>query len=254
MSRYEGVADDDPTYYDRLLPPARPAGREAGRPAPGQLGFPTVPGLLDAARPVPGRRPLHPLVRRVRQPRRSRAGQLPGQHPPADPVATGPLKLIAAGRAPPRRPVTPQSGNLLGRSRPWLTPAVRVVSPDANRRLLSRGRSSRSTSPRRVAGGPRLHGREPPSRGPPTTRSTRGCSGSSCSTRSTPTGTPTGRSTRPVHLAAASASQAQPPPPRPQRQPRHHRHGQRGRASPVFVGSNRQMGRHHDRQAGAPTI
>lgn len=49
--RYEGVMDDDPLYYDTHYwhPAGSPIGRSADRYRT-QYGFPTIPGLLDAAR------------------------------------------------------------------------------------------------------------------------------------------------------------------------------------------------------------
>ena len=51
LTRYEGVGDDDAATYDRAYwhPHAPPAGRPADA-AKTRYGFPTVPGLLDAAR------------------------------------------------------------------------------------------------------------------------------------------------------------------------------------------------------------
>ena len=51
LSRWEGVHDGDPTYYDPHYwhPHGTPAGQTDDLPR-AQRGFPVVPGLLDAAR------------------------------------------------------------------------------------------------------------------------------------------------------------------------------------------------------------
>ena len=50
-SRYEGVMDGDPAFYDTTFwhPEGTPAGLEDDKPR-SQYGFPVIPGLLDAAR------------------------------------------------------------------------------------------------------------------------------------------------------------------------------------------------------------
>jgi hypothetical protein len=51
LSRYEGVMDGDPTYYDTHYwhPDGTPEGKADDQPR-SKYGFPEVPGLLDAAR------------------------------------------------------------------------------------------------------------------------------------------------------------------------------------------------------------
>jgi metallophosphoesterase (TIGR03767 family) len=51
LTRYEGVMDSNPAFYDRTYwhPEGTPVGLEDDRPR-SEFGFPTVPGLLDAAR------------------------------------------------------------------------------------------------------------------------------------------------------------------------------------------------------------
>ena len=58
--------DADPRYYDiHYWHPRRHAGGQAGRPAARRYGFPTIPGLLDAARrPFARAGARHALVHR----------------------------------------------------------------------------------------------------------------------------------------------------------------------------------------------
>ena len=80
-SRYEGVMDADPLYYDTHYwhPGGTPVGPER-RPLPRGVRLPDDP---EAARrgqaTVQGRRSRHPLVHLLRQPRRPLPGQLPDQ-------------------------------------------------------------------------------------------------------------------------------------------------------------------------------
>ena len=81
LDRYEGVMDDDPLYYDTHY--WHPGGTPAGKAADRYRGGVRLPDDPEAARrrpaPVQGRRPGHPLVHLLRQPRRPLAGQLPDQ-------------------------------------------------------------------------------------------------------------------------------------------------------------------------------
>lgn len=144
LTRWEGVADNDFLTYDQHYwhPDNPPLLRAADIPK-STYGFPTVPGLLDAAR-----RPFAPVGLQV--PWYSvfgnHDGGVQGNFPPATlgaamtAVATGNLKLISV-------PPGMSQADLLGalRSNPLgllnsllLTTAVRVVSADPNRRILTR--------------------------------------------------------------------------------------------------------------------
>jgi metallophosphoesterase (TIGR03767 family) len=144
LNRYEGVADNDPTYYDSHFwhPEPPPLGKQPDQ-AKTRYGFPTVPGLLDAAR-----RPFQ--AEGLAMPWYSAFGNhdtlVQGNFPNSSLVAlglvaTGNLKLISP-------PLGVSQADLLAAVRGGtyaallagllLTPYVRVVSPDADRRLLSR--------------------------------------------------------------------------------------------------------------------
>jgi metallophosphoesterase (TIGR03767 family) len=139
--RYEGVMDGDPLYYDRHYwhPEGTPPGVADDIPR-STHGFPTVPGLLDAAR-----RPFHatglampwftafgnhdPLVQ----------GNFPGTLPLSN-VAEGEVKLISppAGMSPADL-LDALRGNFDAFLQLLLvTPYARRVTPDPDRRILSR--------------------------------------------------------------------------------------------------------------------
>lgn len=140
-TRFEGVCDDDPTYYDRAYwhPHGPPPGKQPDV-AMATYGLPRVPGLLDAAR-----RPF--VARGLKMPWYSAFGNHDGLAQGNFPstlqlsaVATGPLKLISppAGVSPAELLAALQ-GNLLAFLQSLaLTPAVRAVTPDSDRRLLAR--------------------------------------------------------------------------------------------------------------------
>ena len=142
LTRYEGVMDADPTYYDTHYwhPDGTPAGHADDRPRR-RFGFPTVPGLLDASR----------------KPFRARGLQMPwytafgnhdglvqGNFPETmqlNNVAVGPLKLISP-------PAGISQTDLFDAVRGdydaflnglALSPSVRQVTPDPQRRILNRG-------------------------------------------------------------------------------------------------------------------
>lgn len=144
LTRWEGVADNDVLSYDQHYwhPDPPPLLRAADIPKT-TYGFPTVPGLLDAAR-----RPFVPVG--LTMPWYSvfgnHDGGVQGNFPPAtlgaamSSVATGNLKIISV-------PAGMSQADLLGalRTNPLallnslaLTTAVRVVSADPHRRILSR--------------------------------------------------------------------------------------------------------------------
>jgi metallophosphoesterase (TIGR03767 family) len=141
LTRFEGVADDDPTYYDTHYwhPHGTPAGKTDDIPRR-LRGFPVVPGLLDAAR-APFR------ARGLRMPWYTAFGNhdglAQGNFPPEtmmlDAVATGDLKLISppAGVSPADLATLFTSGDFAGYlSSLEGTPSVRTVTPDPDRRLL----------------------------------------------------------------------------------------------------------------------
>ncbi len=161
LRRYEGVSDVDPLSYDPAYwhPDRPPLGR---RPdiAKRRYGFPTVPGLLDAAR-----RPFR--AQGLRMPWYTAFGNhdglIQGNFPAStlrlDAVATGPLKVIS-----PPLGLSPQEllnsladgslGDLLGSI--GLVPGVRLVTPDRDRRLIARAQIVREHF--RTSGLPRGHG------------------------------------------------------------------------------------------------
>jgi metallophosphoesterase (TIGR03767 family) len=143
LSRWEGVHDDDPTYYDPHYwhPHGAPAGK-APDLARSQRGFPVVPGLLDAAR-----RPFQAMGLSV--PWYSAFGNhdglSQGNFPAAtlqlNLVATGALKLISppAGLSPAAIVNALQSGSYAALLASLvLSPSVRLVSADPRRQLLTK--------------------------------------------------------------------------------------------------------------------
>ena len=141
-SRYEGVADDDPTYYDTHYwhPHGTPPGKEDDTPRKDR-GFPTVPGLLDAAR-----RPFRAAG--LRMPWYSALGNhdglVQGNFPISEElnnIATGSVKLMSAptGFSPADVANALQAGDVAGLfTAASGSPSLRTVTPDPNRRLLDR--------------------------------------------------------------------------------------------------------------------
>ena len=145
LTRYEGVADDyaptyDPAYWH---PHGNPAGKPVDRPRK-EYGFPVVKGLLDAAR-----RPF--AAEGLKMPWYSVFGNHDGLVQGNFPANTMQLNLLATGAL---KLVSPPAGvhpaallddlasdpaallsNLLSSA---LNPGVRVVTPDLNRKLLTR--------------------------------------------------------------------------------------------------------------------
>lgn len=145
LNKYEGVADSTPTTYDAAYwhPHGAPAGKPVDRPR-SEYGFPVVPGLLDAAR-----RPF--TAEGLDIPWYSVFGNHDGLVQGNFPTSTLQLNLLALGTL---KVVSPPLGvhpaailddlmtdpaalitNLLS----GVTNAgVRTVTPDLNRRLLTR--------------------------------------------------------------------------------------------------------------------
>ncbi len=141
LTRYEGVMDGDPTYYDTHYwhPDGTPDGKEDDQPR-SRYGFPEVPGLLDAAR----------------RPFRAAGLGMPwytalGNHDPLaqgnfpstmqlNTVAVGPLKMISPPTGVSQADVL---NALRGNYAEFVaafaaTPHVRQVTPDPDRRLLQK--------------------------------------------------------------------------------------------------------------------
>jgi metallophosphoesterase (TIGR03767 family) len=160
LTRYEGVSDDDPTYYDTHYwhPHGTPTGKEDDIPRK-QRGFPTVPGLLDAAR-----RPFQAAG--LRMPWYSAFGNhdglAQGNFPATlqlNTIATGPAKLISTplGYSPADVADALQSGDVTAlMSAAAASGAIRTVTADPNRRLLNRKEIVEEHF--RAAGAPTGHG------------------------------------------------------------------------------------------------
>jgi metallophosphoesterase (TIGR03767 family) len=138
LTRYEGVADQQSYDVHYWHPDGPPAGAPADLPH-SQYGFPTVPGLLDACR-----QPFH--AQGLRLPWLSvfgnHDGLVQGNVPSSaliTALATGPAKIIDL---PPGTNIAAlalglQSGDPAALQTLFAGP-VRLVTPDANRRPLSR--------------------------------------------------------------------------------------------------------------------
>jgi metallophosphoesterase (TIGR03767 family) len=142
LAKYEGVADNNATYYDPgyYHPHGTPKGK-ADDVYRKRYGFPTVPGLLDAARaPFTAAGLDVPWFTAFGNHDGLVQGNFP-QNLQLSLVSTGALKLnsLPAGVSPAELTNSLMSGDLLGLVRSLaLTPAVRLVTPDANRRLLTK--------------------------------------------------------------------------------------------------------------------
>ncbi len=144
LTKYEGVADANPTYYDAHYwhPDATPLGKQPDLPK-SKYGFPTVPGLLDAARkPFQSVGLGTPWYTAFGNHDGLVQGNFPTSSMPfMNDVAVGELKLITP-------PTGLTASDLLATLRNGtygallaglvLTPHVRQVTKDPNRRLLSR--------------------------------------------------------------------------------------------------------------------
>ncbi len=142
LSKFEGVADATPLYYDPAY--YHPHGTPAGKPQDvyrKRYGFPVVPGLLDAARA-----PFTPEG--LDMPWFSVFGNHDGlvqgnfpQNLQLSLLSTGILKIMStpAGLSPAELINSLMTGDILGIVQSLaLTPAVRIVTPDTSRKLLTR--------------------------------------------------------------------------------------------------------------------
>jgi metallophosphoesterase (TIGR03767 family) len=141
LTRYEGVMDGDPTYYDTHYwhPNGTPTGAQDDEPH-SRYGFPRVPGLLDASR-----RPFDAAGLRIPWVTAfgNHDGLVQGNFPrtlPLSAVATGPLKLISPPAGLSQADLLNAfRGNYAGFLQGLVaTPYVRTVTPDPNRRILTR--------------------------------------------------------------------------------------------------------------------
>ena len=141
LSRYEGVMDGDPTYYDTHYwhPDGTPEGKEDDQPR-STYGFPEVPGLLDAAR-----RPFQatglgiPWYTALGNHDPLAQGNFPSTMQ-LNTVAVGPLKMISPPTGVSQADVlNALRGNYADFVAAFAaTPHVRQVTPDPDRRLLQR--------------------------------------------------------------------------------------------------------------------
>ncbi len=141
LTRFEGVADDDPTYYDtHYWHPGRPPAGAQQDIAKDVFGFPTVPGLLDAAR-APFR--AHGLSMPWFTAFGNHDGLVQGNFPSStmqlNALATGNLKVISppAGISQNELRASMSDPEFLAKA-VVLSPYVRQVTADPDRRLLSR--------------------------------------------------------------------------------------------------------------------
>ena len=135
LTRYEGVSDADPTYYDTHYwhPDEPPAGKGPDL-AKDVFGFPTIPGLLDAARrPFTARGVGMDWFTAFGNHDELVQGNFPASTMQLNALATGPLKVISPppGVGPNELPGYLQQGLVV-------SPYVRQVTADPDRRLLSR--------------------------------------------------------------------------------------------------------------------
>jgi metallophosphoesterase (TIGR03767 family) len=143
LSRWEGVHDGDPTYYDPHYwhPDGTPAGHSDDLPR-AQSGFPVVPGLLDAARrPFRAQGLKMPWYSAFGNHDGLSQGNFPATTLQLNQVATGSLKLVSppAGLSPAAVANSLQDGSYAALLASLaLTPSVRTVSADPARRLLAK--------------------------------------------------------------------------------------------------------------------
>ena len=142
LTRFEGVADNDPVYYDGHYwhPDAPPAGKSPDIPKT-EFGFPTVPGLLDAARrPFSAQGLDMPWYTAFGNHDGLVQGNFPTSTMQLNAIATGPLKLMSPPPGMSQNDVIHALVNdptFLSQAL-VLSPYVRNVSADPDRRLLSR--------------------------------------------------------------------------------------------------------------------
>jgi metallophosphoesterase (TIGR03767 family) len=141
-AKFEGVADGTAAYYDPAYyhPHGTPSGK-AQDVYRKRYGFPVVPGLLDAARaPFQAEGLDMPWFACFGNHDGLVQGNFP-QNLQLSLLSTGVLKIMStpAGLSPAELINSLMSGDILGVVRSLaLTPAVRLVTPDTNRRLLTR--------------------------------------------------------------------------------------------------------------------
>lgn len=142
-TRYEGVSDSHPLYYDTRYwhPEGAPllAPRDIAR---SRYGFPLVRGLLDACRrPFQAQGLAMPWYAAFGNHDGLMQGNFPDQTLHLTALATGPLKLTTlppgVSQADLLQLLRGDVSSLLGLIA--LTPGVRLVTPDRDRRLLTRG-------------------------------------------------------------------------------------------------------------------
>jgi metallophosphoesterase (TIGR03767 family) len=141
LSRYEGVMDGDPTYYDTHYwhPDGTPEGKPDDQPR-SRYGFPEVPGLLDAARrPFQARGLAMPWYTAMGNHDPLAQGNFPSTMQ-LNTVAVGPLKMISPPAGASQADVLDAlRGNYADFVAAFAaTPHVRAVTPDSDRRLLQR--------------------------------------------------------------------------------------------------------------------
>ncbi|HEY1118444.1 MAG TPA: TIGR03767 family metallophosphoesterase [Acidimicrobiales bacterium] len=150
LTRWEGVADNTPTYYDPAYwhPHGNPAGKPVDRPR-AKYGFPVVSGLLDAARkPFVAEGLDMPWYSVFGNHDGLAQGNFPANTLQLNLLATGALKIVSppTGISPnalledlaadPAGVLTTLTGTVNGLL--GLNPGVRLVTPDLNRRLLTK--------------------------------------------------------------------------------------------------------------------
>ncbi len=142
-TRYEGVMDNDPLYYDTHYwhPGGTPAGKTDDRYR-SQYGFPTIPKLLDASR-----RPFDAVG--LNMPWYTcfgnHDGLVQGNFPPntlqTSTLATGSVKVISPPPGVAPADILDPEGTTLEQVLGGVTvsPYAKLVTPDLRRRNLSRG-------------------------------------------------------------------------------------------------------------------
>jgi metallophosphoesterase (TIGR03767 family) len=142
-TRYEGVMDADPLYYDTHYwhPGGTPAGRTEDRYR-AQHGFPTIPKLMDAARrPFTAAGLNLPWYTCFGNHDGLSQGNFPINTVPTSALATGSVKVISPPPGVAPADVLDPQGSTLEQILGGLTvsPYAKLVSADPERRQLSRG-------------------------------------------------------------------------------------------------------------------
>jgi metallophosphoesterase (TIGR03767 family) len=140
---YEGVMDADPLYYDPHYwhPGAPPLGKTPDR-YKSQYGYPTVPGLLDAARrPFDAAGLRLPWYTCFRNHDGLSQGNFPASTTQTSTLATGALKVISPPPGVAPADLLDPEGSTLDQVLGSLvvSPYVKLVTPDPDRHELSRG-------------------------------------------------------------------------------------------------------------------